>query len=59
MYGELFNAPATEGTVAMQMMAKALTTGQSSGGVDVAATFPDAGAITKANVDQFKAQYTG
>jgi ribose transport system substrate-binding protein len=59
LYGELFNAPATEGTVAMQMMAKALTTGQSSGGVDVAATFPDAGAITKANVDQFKAQYTG
>jgi ribose transport system substrate-binding protein len=59
LYGELFNAPATEGTVAMQMMAKALTTGQSSGGVDVAATFPDQGAITKANVDQFKAQYTG
>ena len=59
LYGELFNAPATEGTVAMQMMAKALTTGQSSGGVDVAATFPDNGAITKANVDQFKAQYTG
>jgi ribose transport system substrate-binding protein len=59
LYGELFNAPATEGTVAMQMMAKALTTGQDSGGVDVAATFPDAGAITKANVDQFKAQYTG
>jgi hypothetical protein len=43
----------------MQMMAKALTTGQSSGGVNVAATFPNAGAITKANVDQFKAQYTG
>ena len=59
LYGELFNAPATEGTVAMQMMAKALTTGQSSGGVDVAATFPNGGAITKANVDQFKAQYTG
>src|SRR5580704_12011819 len=59
LYGELFNAPATEGTVAMQMMAKALTTGQSSAGVDVAATFPNAGAITKANVDQFKAQYTG
>jgi ribose transport system substrate-binding protein len=59
LYGELFNAPATEGTVAMQMMAKALTTGQSSGGVNVAATFPNAGAITKANVDQFKAQYTG
>jgi ribose transport system substrate-binding protein len=59
LFGELFNAPATEGTVAMQMMAKALTTGQSSGGVDVAATFPDQGAITKANVDQFSAQYTG
>jgi ribose transport system substrate-binding protein len=59
LYGELFNAPATEGTVAMQMMAKALTTGQSSGGVNVAATFPNGGAITKANVDQFKAQYTG
>ena len=25
----------------------------------VAATFPNGGAITKANVDQFKAQYTG
>jgi ribose transport system substrate-binding protein len=59
LFGELYNAPATEGTVAMQMMAKALTTGQSSGGVNVAATFPDAGGITKANVDQFKAQYTG
>jgi len=59
LFGELFNAPATEGTVAMQMMAKALTTGQSSGGVNVAATFPDGGAITKANVGQFTAQYTG
>lgn len=59
LFGELFNAPATEGTVAMQMMVKALTTGQSSGGVDVAAGFPDGGAITKANVDQFTAQYTG
>lgn len=59
LYGELFNAPATEGTVAMQMMAKALTTGKSSGGVDVAATFPDHGAITKANVAKFTAQYTG
>jgi ribose transport system substrate-binding protein len=59
LFGELYNAPATEGKVAMQMMAKALTTGQSSGGVDVAATFPDNGAITKANVDQFTAQYTG
>jgi len=59
LFGELYNAPATEGKVAMQMMAKALTTGQSSGGVDVAATFPDNGAITKANVDKFTAQYTG
>jgi ribose transport system substrate-binding protein len=58
-FGELFNAPATEGTIAMQMMAKALTTGQSSGGVNVAATFPDQGAVTKANVDKFTAQYTG
>jgi ribose transport system substrate-binding protein len=59
LFGELYNAPATEGKVAMQMMAKALTTGQSSGGVNVAATFPDNGAITKANVDKFTAQYTG
>lgn len=59
LFGELFNAPATEGTVAMQMMAKALTTGKSSGGVNVAATFPDKGAITKDNVDKFSAQYTG
>jgi hypothetical protein len=41
------------------MMAKALTTGEKSGGVNVAATFPDQGAVTKANVDKFTAQYTG
>jgi ribose transport system substrate-binding protein len=59
LFGELFNAPSTEGKVAMQMMVKALTTGQSSGGVNVDAGFPDGGGITKANVDQFTAQYTG
>lgn len=58
-FGELFNAPSTEGTIAMQMMYKALSTGKSSGGVDVAATFPDNGAITIANVSKFTAQYTG
>jgi ribose transport system substrate-binding protein len=59
LFGELFNAPSTEGKVAMQMMAQALTTGKSSGGVNVDAAFPDAGGVTKANVSQFTAQYTG
>ena len=58
-FGDVFGAPATEGTLAMQAMVKALENGTKTGGVDAGARLPNDGLVTKANVDKFTAQWTG
>lgn len=58
-FGDVFGAPATEGTLAMEAMVKALKDGTTTGGVDAGATLPNDGLVTKANVDQFTAQWAG
>jgi ribose transport system substrate-binding protein len=58
-YGDVAQAPASEGRLAVQAMIKALRTGQDSGGIDPVAELPDNGIVTKANVSQFTAEWPG
>jgi ribose transport system substrate-binding protein len=58
-YGDVAQAPASEGRLATQAMIKALRTGQNSGGIDPVAGLPDNGIVTKANVSQFTAEWPG
>ena len=58
-YGDVAQAPASEGRLAVQAMIKALRTGQNSGGIDPVAELPDNGIVTKANVSQFTAEWPG
>ncbi len=58
-YGDVAQAPASEGRLAVQALIKALRTGQDSGGIDPVAELPDNGIVTKANVSQFTAEWPG
>ena len=58
-YGDVAQAPASEGRLAVQALVKALRTGQDSGGIDPVAELPDNGIVTKANVSQFTAEWPG
>jgi ribose transport system substrate-binding protein len=58
-YGDVAQAPASEGRLATQAMIKALRTGQDSGGIDPVAELPNNGIVTKANVSQFTAEWPG
>jgi ribose transport system substrate-binding protein len=58
-YGDVAQAPASEGRLATQAMIKALRTGQNSGGIDPVAGLPDNGIVTKADVSQFTAEWPG
>lgn len=58
-FGDVFGAPATEGTLLMNAMVEAFKSGKVTGGIDPAMTLPDEGLITKANVDKFTAQWNG
>ena len=58
-YGDVAQAPASEGRLAVQAMIKALRTGQDSGGIDPVAELPDQGIVTKGNVSQFTAEWPG
>lgn len=58
-FGDVFGAPATEGTLAMEALVKALKDGTKTGGVDADTTLPDDALVTKANVDKFTPQWTG
>ena len=58
-YGDVAQAPASEGRLAVQALVKALRTGQDSGGIDPVAQLPDNGIVTKANVSQFTAEWPG
>jgi ribose transport system substrate-binding protein len=58
-YGDVAQAPASEGRLAVVAMVKALRDGKSSGGVDPVAGLPDGGVVTKANASQFTAEWPG
>jgi ribose transport system substrate-binding protein len=58
-YGDVAQAPASEGRLAVQALIKALRTGQDSGGIDPVAELPDNGIVTKADVSQFTAEWPG
>jgi ribose transport system substrate-binding protein len=58
-YGDVAQAPASEGRLAVVAMIKALRDGKSSGGIDPVAGLPDQGIVTKANASQFTAEWPG
>jgi ribose transport system substrate-binding protein len=58
-YGDVAQAPASEGRLAVLAMVKALRDGKSSGGIDPVAGLPDSGVVTKANASQFTAEWPG
>jgi ribose transport system substrate-binding protein len=58
-YGDVAQAPASEGRLAVVAMVKALRDGKSSGGIDPVAGLPDNGVVTKANAGQFTAEWPG
>jgi len=58
-YGDVAQAPASEGRLAVAAMVKALRQGKSSGGIDPVAGLPNNGVVTKANASQFTAEWPG
>ena len=58
-YGDVAQAPASEGRLAVAAMVKALRQGKSSGGIDPVAGLPNGGVVTKANASQFTAEWPG
>ena len=58
-FGDVAQAPASEGRLAVQAMIRALRNGQDSGGIDPVAQLPNNGIVTKANVSQFTAEWPG
>jgi len=58
-FGDVAQAPASEGRLAVQAMIRALRNGQDSGGIDPVATLPNAGIVTEANVGQSTAEWPG
>lgn len=58
-FGDVYGAPATEGTLVLEGLLKGIVNGTKSGGVDAGATLPGDALVTKANVSQFTAQWAG
>jgi ribose transport system substrate-binding protein len=58
-FADVAQAPAREGNLAMQALIAALNAGKVSGAIDPVAGLPDQGVVTRANVSQFSAEWTG
>jgi ABC-type sugar transport system, periplasmic component len=58
-FGDVFGAPFTEGTLAMEAMVAALRDGTVTGGVNPLAEFPNGGLVTADNVADFTPQWAG
>lgn len=58
-FGTVMQRPATEGRLAMQCVIKAVKTGKGCGGIDVLASLPNGGVVTRANASKFKAEWPG
>ncbi len=59
VYGDVAQAPASEGRMGVQALIAAIRTGKVTGGVDPVAQLPDQGVVTKQNVSQFTAEWPG
>lgn len=58
-FSDTAQAPASEGRLGVKALVEALRTGTDSGAVDPVAQLPDGGVVTKANADQFTAEWPG
>ncbi len=58
-FGDVFGAPFTEGTLAMEAMIAALRDGTATGGINPLAEFPNGGLVTADNVADFSPQWAG
>jgi ribose transport system substrate-binding protein len=58
-YGDVVQLPASEGRLAVQDLVKAVKTGQTFPGVELSDSLPANGLVTKANVNQFHAEWAG
>jgi len=58
-FGDVATLPATQGQVAAQALVKAIRQGVNSGGLNPAASLPDGGLVTQADVSQFTGQWSG
>lgn len=58
-FGDVMQAPADTGRAAMEAAIAAVRDDKVTGAVNVLASLPDKGVVSKANVDQFTAQWKG
>ena len=59
VFGDVAQAPASEGKLGVEALIKAIRTGQSSGAIDPVAQEPNDGIATQANVSQFTGEWPG
>jgi ribose transport system substrate-binding protein len=59
VFGDVAQAPASEGKLGVEALVKAARTGTDTGGVDPVAQLPAGGIATKDNVDQFTPEWPG
>ena len=58
-FSDVAQAPASEGSLGMQALIKAIKTGKVTGALNPVAALPDKGVITKANANKFTGEWLG
>jgi ribose transport system substrate-binding protein len=58
-FGTVLSLPASQGRLAAQAIVKAIRSGVDSGGINPAASLPDSGLATQANVGKFTGEWSG
>jgi ribose transport system substrate-binding protein len=58
-FGTVMQDPASEGRIGVESLVKAIRDNTVTGGLDPLSQLPDKGVVTKANVDQFTAEWPG
>jgi ribose transport system substrate-binding protein len=59
VFGDVVQAPASEGQLGMTALINAIRAGESSGAINPVGSLPNNGVATKDNVDQFTAEWPG
>ena len=59
VFGDVAQAPASEGKLGVEALIKAIRSGTVTGGVDPVAALPGGGIVTSANASQFTAEWPG
>jgi ribose transport system substrate-binding protein len=59
VFGDVAQAPASEGKLGVEALIKAIRTGTDTGGVDPVAQLPDQGVVTQKNLARFTAEWPG